>query len=139
MASRRCGDAVRFWGRATDDELSDLYAATDFFVLPTRALEGFGLVILEALASGVPVLGTPVGAIPDVLGRLDSRLVMPGAETEDIRAHLELALREPGMCLSATRCRQHVLDHYQWRRVARDVESLTRQILVTPRGGPVGT
>jgi glycosyltransferase involved in cell wall biosynthesis len=63
--------AVRFAGRVSDDMLPRCYAAADAFVLPTLALECFGLIALEAMAAGRPVLATPVGAIPEVVGRFE--------------------------------------------------------------------
>jgi glycosyltransferase involved in cell wall biosynthesis len=62
-----------FLGRIPDEELPAMYAACDAFVLPTAQLECFGLIMLEALASGRPVLATPVGAIPEVLGRIEPK------------------------------------------------------------------
>ena len=58
---------VRFVGTVSDEELRDWYRAADLFVLPTTAYEGFGLATAEALACGTPVLGTPVGATPELL------------------------------------------------------------------------
>src|SRR5438132_854951 len=58
---------VKFLGFVPDAELPRYYQAADVFVLPTRELEGFGLVTVEALACGTPVLGTPVGATPEIL------------------------------------------------------------------------
>jgi glycosyltransferase involved in cell wall biosynthesis len=55
-------DRVRFLGYVPEAALPGLYAAADLFVLPTEQLEGFGLVTVEALACGTPVVGTPVGA-----------------------------------------------------------------------------
>jgi glycosyltransferase involved in cell wall biosynthesis len=63
--------SVRFEGRASDEALPQMYAAADAFVLPTAALECFGLIALEAFASGRPVLATPVGAIPEVVGAVE--------------------------------------------------------------------
>ncbi len=51
-----------------DARLADCFGAADCFVLPTRALECFGLIVLESFACGVPVVGVPVGSIPDVIG-----------------------------------------------------------------------
>lgn len=59
---------VQLLGRVPDEQLPLAYAAADCFVLPTRALECFGLIVLEAHAAGTPVIATPVGAIPEVMG-----------------------------------------------------------------------
>ena len=65
---RGVADRVAFIGRVAEERLADSYAAADCFALPTRALECFGLIVLEAYASGVPVVGVPVGSIPEVMG-----------------------------------------------------------------------
>ncbi len=67
-AARGIGDRVDFVGRIPDAQLADHFAAADCFVLPTRALECFGLIVLESYACGVPVVGVPVGSIPEVIG-----------------------------------------------------------------------
>lgn len=63
-------DRVTFLGYVPEDELPACYASADLFVLPTLELEGFGLVTIEALASGTPVIGTNAGATPELLGPL---------------------------------------------------------------------
>jgi glycosyltransferase involved in cell wall biosynthesis len=66
--SRGVADRVSFLGHLVEERLSDSYAAADCFLLPTRALECFGLIVLEAFASGLPVVGVPVGSIPELVG-----------------------------------------------------------------------
>lgn len=63
-------DRIAFIGRIPDDQLADTFAAADCFVLPTRSLECFGLIVLESYACGVPVIGVPVGSIPEVMGSM---------------------------------------------------------------------
>jgi len=60
-------DRVTLLGWLDEDRLPDYYRACDVFVLPTIALECFGLIILEALASAKPVIATPVAAIPELM------------------------------------------------------------------------
>ena len=81
------GGQVSFRGRMTDHEVHDAYSACDAFVLPTRALECFGIIILESFAYGRPVLGARIGAIPELLERITPDwLFNPG--DVDALAHL---------------------------------------------------
>jgi glycosyltransferase involved in cell wall biosynthesis len=98
---------VRFPGFVPEAQLADLYAAADLFVLPTQALEGFGLVTLEALASGAPVVGTPVGATPGLLTPLDGSLVTDGVSPEAIAHGLVRALGRADLDLLRQRCRDY--------------------------------
>ena len=63
-------DFVRFVGFIPEEQLPTYYQAADLFILPTKELEGFGLVTVEALASGLPVLGTPLGGTKEILTKL---------------------------------------------------------------------
>jgi glycosyltransferase involved in cell wall biosynthesis len=51
------------------------YQAADAFVMPTEELEGFGIVTIEAFASGLPVIATPAGANPEVAGKYCAELI----------------------------------------------------------------
>jgi glycosyltransferase involved in cell wall biosynthesis len=80
--------------------LSMLYADSDLFVLPTR-FEGYGMAIAEALAHGLPVISTHVGAIPELVGARAGLLVAPG-DTDLLRAALQRVLEEPALLESLT-------------------------------------
>ncbi len=71
-------------GSVSEEELPLYYQACDFFVLPTEALEGFGLVTLEALATNTPVIGTPIGATPELIKQFDPNLVTQSIQPEEI-------------------------------------------------------
>jgi glycosyltransferase involved in cell wall biosynthesis len=61
-------ERVKFAGHVGDDMLANYYAACDFTVLPSKdSSEGFGIVLLEAMASGKPVVGSRVGGVVDVI------------------------------------------------------------------------
>lgn len=73
------GECVRLLGRLPEEQLSDCYAAADCFVLPTKALECFGLIVLEAFACNTPVIAANVAAIPELAERQGSEwLFEPG-------------------------------------------------------------
>lgn len=63
-------ERVEFADFLSEREVQRRLAAADMFMLPTRALEGFGLVTVEANMFGLPVVATPVGAIPEVVPAL---------------------------------------------------------------------
>jgi glycosyltransferase involved in cell wall biosynthesis len=117
---------AKFVGYVPDDDLPALYRAADLFVLPTRALEGFGLVAIEAMACGTPALGTPVGAIPEVLGPLG--LVFRDVTVEAIEEGLRrfFDARDPDL---GKRCREHVAARYDWGRVVEQAEALLLKVI----------
>jgi glycosyltransferase involved in cell wall biosynthesis len=81
-------EKVRFVGHVPDDDLPLLYGACDAFILPTAELECFGIIAIEALASGRPVLATPVAAIPEIMSRIEPRWMSRDASAEAIAALL---------------------------------------------------
>jgi glycosyltransferase involved in cell wall biosynthesis len=84
ISTTGAGGHVRLIGFIPDDQLTLYYQAVDLFVLPTIALEGFGLVTVEALACGTPVVGTPIGATPEILEEIDNRLIMRGTSPDEL-------------------------------------------------------
>jgi glycosyltransferase involved in cell wall biosynthesis len=106
-------ERVLFVGRiADDDRLADWYRAADLFVLPTTAYEGFGMATAEALASGTPVVGTAIGATPELLQPLDPRLVAPSSEPAALAATVEAALDFATSSECAERCRAYAEERF---------------------------
>ena len=128
-ASLGLQENVRFLGYIPEADLPRYYQAADLFVLPTRELEGFGLTTVEALACGTPVLGTAVGATPEILLALDASLVLrespPEAMAEGIRRLLDATGRDPGASLRLRQaCRRHVESHYAWDACVTRLEAV---------------
>jgi len=126
-------DIVRFAGFIPEAELPSYYQAADCFVLPTRDLEGFGLVTVEALACGTPVLGTPVGATPEILSPLAPELLTEDASPEAmVRGLRRVAplLRDDGF---RARCRAHAERHYDWQTAVARLEELLVELAAERR------
>jgi glycosyltransferase involved in cell wall biosynthesis len=133
----RLGDRVRFTGFIPEGELPEYYAAADLFVLPTTALEGFGMVTVEALACGTPVCGTPIGATPEILNGLNPDLLLSGVEPVQITKGCLAFLNLPADRRDAlrSRCRAFAVDNYSWPAVVEGVESVLREIVRRPNTG----
>ncbi len=117
---------VRFIGFIKDNELPLYYQAADVFILPTLAYEGFGMVTLEALASGTPVLGTPAGATPEILGKLGDNYIFKGTGATDIYEGIKEFLedRRAGGTLEHS-LRYFVEENYSWKK---NIELLIKEI-----------
>ncbi|MGW5360201.1 glycosyltransferase family 4 protein [Actinopolymorpha pittospori] len=72
---------VRFLGRLDQPRVPTFYSALDCSVIPSRALEGFGLVALEAMSCGTPVIASDVGGLPEALGPFAPEWVFPAGDT----------------------------------------------------------
>ena len=106
-------ERVLFVGPVSDDaRLADWYRAADLFVLPTTAYEGFGMATVEALASGTPVVGTAIGATPELLAPLDPRLIAQTAYPEALAATIAEALDFATTEDFAARCRAQTEERF---------------------------
>lgn len=86
-------DRVTFAGEGDDAVLGAAYSAADLFVLPTR-YEGYGMVVAEALARGLPVISTRTGAIPELVGE-HAGIVVPPGDSVALQAALRSVLEQP--------------------------------------------
>ncbi|HVS84787.1 MAG TPA: glycosyltransferase [Gaiellaceae bacterium] len=102
---------VRFLGSLDEERVPDLYRAADVCAVPSRALEGFGLVVAEALACGTPSVVSDVGGLPEAVGSLDPSLVVPAGDGP------ALAARLLGPLPDETACRAHA-ELLSWSRSA---------------------
>jgi glycosyltransferase involved in cell wall biosynthesis len=103
---------VSFLGRLPDDDVELAYCASDLFLLPTKALECFGLIVLEALAHGCPVLATDAGAIPEVLGPLLPTFIVPAGNVGAMQSALAAFMRGDLSPPSAHRIQSALRERY---------------------------
>ncbi|MFO7709655.1 MAG: glycosyltransferase family 4 protein [Desulfobacterales bacterium] len=133
------GGNVRLVGFIPEEILHRYYQMADLFVLPSIDLEGFGMVTVEALACGVPVLGTPVGGTHEILARLDERLLLKDGRPESmalgvIDCHRRFHARGEDACRMRQRCRMLAEKCYSWNHNVAALE----QILAGARPQAVG-
>jgi len=135
----RLSHHVKLLGFVREDHLPLYYQSADLVVMPTLQLEGFGLVTVEAMACGTPVLATPVAALPEVVNRIDPQLVAEGTDAVSLAAAIAAIIRrfraDPDEARRVSRkSRQLVETVYNWDRHCADLEKLIQDI-ATVRAG----
>jgi len=121
-------ESVRLCGYIAESDLPVYYRAADAFVLPTRALEGFGLVTLEAFACGVPAIVTPAGASPEVAAPVDPELVAAGTGPREIADSVIRLLRRADLDELGARCRVYA-EKFSWDAIAEEYERVYDEII----------
>jgi glycosyltransferase involved in cell wall biosynthesis len=122
------GHRVRFLGRISDAQLVALYQAADVCVVPSVALEGFGLVVLEALACGTPVIASDTGGLPEALAGLDPSLIIPAGDRAALAARLQAAYRSDRSLPSRQDCRRYA-ETFSWDRAAERTLDVYREAI----------
>ncbi|MFL5516929.1 MAG: glycosyltransferase, partial [Gemmatimonadales bacterium] len=120
---------VRLLGRLSDAQLPLAYRAADMTVVPTVALEGFGLIAVESLAAGTPVLVTPVGGLPEVVAALSPALVLEGTGSAPLADGVLRALGGDLALPSADACREYVRAHFDARTAAGRTAEVYREAI----------
>lgn len=125
----KLGGSVQFLGRVPDDDLPKMYGACDAFILPTAELECFGLIALEALACGRPVLATPVAAIPEVVCNFEKQWLARSADESAIAELIGAFLSGSLPMHSPAELRRRTEELYSQEERLRQLES----VLLGPR------
>jgi sugar transferase (PEP-CTERM/EpsH1 system associated) len=115
-------DRVWFAGDRTD--IPDVLRGLDCFVLPSRA-EGISNAILEAMATGLPIVATRVGGTPELVDDGVTGRLVPPADPEAMALALEGYANDPDMARAhGSAAREAVLDRFSLARMVRDYASL---------------
>lgn len=127
VARAQLGAHVRFVGKVPNERLLELYASATLFVMVSRALEvegdveGFGLVLLEAQACGVPVVAAESGGMPDaLLAERTGFLVAPG-DAPALARQLLSALESPARLLEMRMAARLFAERSSWSRMAQEI------------------
>jgi glycosyltransferase involved in cell wall biosynthesis len=120
---------IRLLGRIDDGDLPIAYRAADVSVVPSQALEGFGMITLESLASGTPVLVTPVGGLPEVVQPFAPECIFAGTATEPIADLLGEFLAGKRLLPSSTACRNYAVTNFAWPVIARQTRAVYEEAL----------
>jgi D-inositol-3-phosphate glycosyltransferase len=121
-------EMVAFLGSRSQDTLPYYYSAADVCVMPSL-YESFGLVALEAMACGTPVVASRVGGLPYVVRDGETGLLVPDKDPAALAEGLRRVLTQPALQQSLGQRAHQVAQGYTWERVARGTLDIYRQIV----------
>ncbi len=134
-------DAVELTGLIPTAELEKKYVDADFFVLPAvydrkGDTEGLGVVLLEAMRHGRPVIGSEAGGIPDIIEHGHTGwLVPPGNASALADTILRLCAAPDETRSVAERGRVETLRRFSWERILADLSAVYEEAIRVRRGG----
>jgi glycosyltransferase involved in cell wall biosynthesis len=128
-------ERVEFTGAVNFARVPEYFQQLDLMIIPTettkRVREQFGRVIVEAMASGVTVVGSTCGAIPEVIG--DAGLVFPEGDANALAGALRQLLADKNLRERLASAGLERVKHYSWERVAEKTYALYQQVMTSTR------
>ena len=119
---------VSFVGSMDQQRLALYYAAADVCAVPSLT-ESFGLVALEAMACGTPVVGTRVGGLQTLIEHGQSGLLVPAGDYQALAESIAQVLTDPRLRMHLAHGARDRAEHFSWRSVGDRVEALYAKIL----------
>lgn len=126
-------DKVKFVSGISDEEISDLYAESTMAITPS-VYEGFGYPAGEAMSSGIAVVSTTGGSLPEVVG--DAGLLVPPKDPEALAGAIARILDDPELREElAAKGRKRIVEEFNWPRAARQVTAIYHRAIANAHNG----
>jgi phosphatidyl-myo-inositol alpha-mannosyltransferase len=122
---------VHFVGRVTPDELARYYRTATVFCAPSTGFESFGIVLLEAMAAGVPIVASDIAGYRDVLENGRGGLLVPPGNEQAIGGAIITLLQDPIRRTQMGECGRQKAADYDWSIIARRVLDYYAQLVAT--------
>ena len=133
--SKRLHGSVRFTGYVPEAEKADHFNLADVFVFPS-AMEGFGLAVAEAMASGLPVVASDRGAIPELLTDGEGGFLCDPARPELLADRLQRLLADaPLRAKLGAANAERIERHFRWERCVAATRRVYEDAIAAHRRG----
>jgi len=119
--------SIFFLGNQTQETLTRLYNIADISVVPSR-MEPFGLVAIESLACGTPVIASNAGGLPDFINNRVGKLFKMGNDSELAREIID-SLQQDDKKTKGPYCAKYALNNFSWDRVVQELITVYKSIL----------
>lgn len=119
---------ITFTGYLRGRELAEIYASCDLFVFPS-ATETFGNVVLEAMASGLPVIGAEAGGVTDIITHMKNGLLCPPHLAEGFRDGISMLVRNEDLRLQMARFARINAVRRDWDSIFTELTKSYRSVI----------
>ncbi len=119
---------VEFLGRVTDAEKAGYLASADIFSAPSTGQESFGIVLLEAMAAGVPIVASDIHGYKNVIQRNVQGLLVEPRNNKQLAAALYALARDPELRHEMGEAGRRRASEYSWRRVTEQVVDFYHEV-----------
>ncbi len=121
---------VKFVGYIEEDLKPLYFKAADIFCLPSVTLaEAFGIVNLEAMACGIPVISTKLGGIPDIVNHGKNGLIIEPGNIKALADALTYLLENEDVRKKMGECGKKMVVNYSWKKIAEKTEKVYQDVL----------
>jgi phosphatidylinositol alpha-mannosyltransferase len=120
MSERNLQDVI-FVGKVSDHERARYFKSAHIYCSPATGKESFGIVLLEAMASGTPVVATDIEGYAGVVSHGDNGLLVPPKKEEELADAIVTLLRDPALRERLAASGSARADEFRWERVASRV------------------
>jgi len=126
----RVQNDVQFTGHVEEELKPIYYQAADIFCLPSLNLaEAFGIVNLEAMACGIPIVASDIGGIPDVVRKGDNGLLFEPGNIQELCKKLEYLLDNADVRKSMGENGKKMAADYSWKKIAKKTEEIYKKLI----------
>jgi phosphatidylinositol alpha-mannosyltransferase len=148
---------VEFLGRVTDEEKAQLFRTCDVYIAPSTGRESFGIVLLEAMAAGAPMVVSDIHGYKGVVRRNEQAILVPPRNPKAIAAATARLLADPALRARMSESSRARANDFSWERVTAKVDDyygfvirrlaaagqlpadFTAEVPPSPRTTPAGT
>jgi len=121
-------DRVDFVGRISHEEIPDYLYQADIFVLPSLS-EGFPLVILEAMACGLPIVATRVGGVPDIIEDGVNGYLVESGDFQEMAKKIIFILENEPLKLLISKNNRIKVQEFEWKNVINQLEQIYFKVI----------
>jgi len=120
-------DCIHFTGKAPNEKIPEYMSQAHLFALPSSS-EGLPLVIIEAMASGLPIVTTNVGGLPEIVKNRENGFTVESRSPEALAEKILLLLENTCLCDEICKTNKENAKNYSWDKITQKLENVYREI-----------